>query len=222
MRAMGLLSRLFGRSATADADSRGESVAARMDALAALETWWSSESLRRRVRDMFFAVQRSWIEHDPAIAEPYLAPQMAARQRLRIEGLVRQHRTHMLENPLIEDLDFVEAEEAPAPRAVARLEISMVETISDSRTGAVVAGAPRLKIMRVEYWVLVRHDGAWRLADVEMEDEGGRHLTAPLVSERYVDLSPELLLRERYAREEITLDEFEADMGRLLGSDPTY
>ncbi len=47
-------------------------------------------------------------------------------------------------------------------------------------------------------------------------------MSAPLVSERYVDLSPELLLRERYAREEITLDEFEAQMARVLGSDPTY
>ncbi len=219
---MGLFSRLFGGGAAAGADVRGESVAARMDALAGLEGWWSSESVRRRVRDIFFAVQRSWIERDAPIAEPCLTPQLAARQRLRIEGLVRQDRIHMLENPLIEDLDFVEAKEAPVPRVVARLEISMVETISDSRTGEVVAGAPRLKIMRVEYWSLERHDGAWRLADVEMQDEGGRHLAAPLVSERYVDLSPEMILRERYARDEITLDEFEAEMGRLLGSDPAY
>lgn len=219
---MGLFSRLFGGNPDAHADTRGESVAGRMDALAGLEAWWSSESVRRRVRDIFFAVQRSWIERDAPIAEPYLTPQLATRQRLRIEGLVRQDRVHMLENPLIEDLDFVEAEEAPEPRVVARLEISMVETISDSRTGAVVAGAPRRKIMRVEYWVLARHDGAWCLADVEMEDEGGRHLAAPLVSERYVDLSPEMILRERYARDEITLDQFETEMGRLLGSDPTY
>ena len=219
---MGLFSRLFGGNPDAHADTRGESVAGRMDALAGLEAWWSSESVRRRVRDIFFAVQRSWIERDAPIAEPYLTPQLAARQRLRIEGLVRQDRVHMLETPLIEDLDFVEAEEAPEPRVVARLEISMVETISDSRTGAVVAGAPRRKIMRVEYWVLARHDGAWCLADVEMEDEGGRHLAAPLVSERYVDLSPEMILRERYARDEITLDQFETEMGRLLGSDPTY
>lgn len=218
---MGLFSRLF-RRRRVDADARGGLVAAHMDALAGLEAWWSSEGLRRRVRDMFFAVQRSWIERDPAIAEPVLTPQLAARQRLRIEGLVRQHRIHMLENPLIEDLDFVEAADTPAPRVVARLELSMVETITDTRTGAVVAGAPRRKITRVEYWVLIRHGDAWCLADVEMQDEGGRHLAAPLVSERYIGLSPELLLRERYAREEITLDEFETGMGRLLGGDPTY
>ena len=76
--------------------------------------------------------------------------------------------------------------------------------------------------MRVDYWVLARHDGAWCLADVEMEDEGGRHLAAPLVSERYVDLSPEMILRGWCARDEITLDQFETEMGRLLGSDPTY
>ena len=220
---MGLLSRLFGRRAgDGDHESRGRSVAAHMDALAGLEGWWSSESLRRRVRDTFFAVQRSWIERDPGIGEPYLTPELAARQRLRIEGLVRQHRVHMLENPLIEDLDFVTVDESPEPRVVVRLLLSMVETVLDSRTGVVVAGAPRLKIMRVEYWVLSRHADAWCLADVEMQDEGGRHLAAPLVSERYLAGSPELLLRERYAREEITLDEFEAEMGRLLGSDPTY
>lgn len=218
---MGFLRRIFG-GGTPDREERGAGAAAHMDALAGLEPWWSSEAVRRRVRDIFFAVQRSWIERAPDIAEPYLTPALAARQRLRIEGLIRQNRIHMLENPLIEDLDFALAEESPAPRVVARLELSMVETITDSGTGQVVAGAPRLKIGRVEYWVLARHGDAWCLADVEMEGEGGRHMTAPLVSERYVDLSPEMLLRERYAREEITLEEFEARMAELLGSDPTY
>jgi hypothetical protein len=218
---MGLLSRLFGREG-ADHEARGRDVAAHMDSLAGLEGWWSSEGLRRRVRDTFFAVQRSWIERDPAIGEPYMTPALAARQRLRIEGLLRQRRIHMLENPLIEDLDFVSVEESPEPRVVVRLLLSMVETVLDSDTGAVVAGAPRLKINSVEYWVLTRHGDAWCLADVEMEDEGGRHLAPPLVSDRYLADSPELLLRERYAREEITIEEFEKQMEELLGSDPTY
>jgi predicted lipid-binding transport protein (Tim44 family) len=218
---MGLLSRLFGR-ARPDHESRGQDIAAHMDSLAGLDGWWSSEALRRRVRDIFFAVQRSWIERDPAIGEPYMTPALMARQRLRIEGLVAQRRIHMIENPLIEDLDFVAVDESPEPRVVARLLLSMVETVVDSGTGAVVAGAARRTITRVEYWVLARHGDAWCLADVEMQDEGGRHLAAPLVSDRYLADSPELLLRERYAREEITLDEFETRMGELLGNDPTY
>ena len=48
-----------------------------------------------------------------------MAAQLAASQRLRIEGLVRQHRVHQLENPLIEDLDFVAVEETP-PRVTTR------------------------------------------------------------------------------------------------------
>jgi hypothetical protein len=218
---MGLLSRLFGRGRP-DHEALGRDVAAHMDSLAGHEGWWSSEALRRRVRDAFFAVQRSWIERDPGIGEPFMTPGLTARQRLRIEGLVHQRRIHMLENPLIEDLDFVAVDESPEPRVVARLVLSMVETVLDSDTRAVVAGAPRVKISRIEYWVLIRHDDAWCLADVEMEDEGGRHLAAPLVSDRYFAGSPELLLRERYAREEITLEEFEARMGELLGNDPIY
>lgn len=219
---MGLLTRLFGGRAGADHEDRGRSIAAHMDALAGLDGWWSSEGARRRVRDAFFAVQRSWIERDPSIGAPYLTDAMAARQAMRIEGLVRQRRIHMLENPLIEDLDFVDAEESPAPRVVVRLLLSMVETVLDSESGAVVAGARRRKIHRVEFWVLARDAGEWRLADVEMEDEGGRHLAAPLVSERYLAGSPELLLRERYARDEITMGEFEERMEELLGRDPGF
>lgn len=218
---MGLLSRLFG-GRDAVLEERGTNVAAHMDALAGLDGCWSSETVRRRIRDIFFAVQRSWVERSPEIGEPYLTPQMAARQRLRIEGLLRQGRVHMLENPLIEDLDFVDLDESPSPRVVARLVISMVETIVDAETDAVVAGAPRRKIHRVEFWVLTDEGGGWRLADVEMQDEGGRHLSAPLVSERYAELSPESMLRERYAREEIGLDEFEAGMERLLREGPAY
>jgi predicted lipid-binding transport protein (Tim44 family) len=218
---MGLLGRLFGGGG-GDAEERGGDVAAHLDALAGLEEWWSSEALRRRVRDVFFAVERSWIERDPEIAAGAMTPELLARQRLRIEGLVRQHRVHMLENPLIEDLDFVQALESPEPRVVARLHLSMVETIRDSRDGTLVAGRPLAKLERTEYWTFVRGGDAWLLSDVEQEDEGGRHMAAPLVSGRYAELSPESVLRERYAREEITLEDFERDMGRVLGSDPQY
>jgi predicted lipid-binding transport protein (Tim44 family) len=217
---VGLLGRLLGGGD--DAEERGGDVVAHLDALAGLEDWWSSESLRRRVRDVFFAVERSWIERDAEIGAGAMTPALMARQRLRIEGLVRQHRVHMLENPLIEDLDFVRVDEGPEPRVVARLRLSMVETIRDSRDGALVAGQPLAKLERTEYWTFARGGGAWLLADVEQEDEGGRHVGAPLVSQRYAELSPESVLRERYAREEITLEEFEREMGRLLGSDPTY
>jgi hypothetical protein len=220
---MGLLSRLFtGGTRAEDHESRGRSVAAYMDALAGLEGCWSSESLRRRIRDTFFAVQRSWIERDPEIGRPYMTPSLALRQRMRIEGLINQNRIHMLENPLIEDLDFVSAEDSPAPRVVVRLLLSMVETVLDSETDAVVAGARRLKIHRVEYWVMTHQDGAWCLNDVEMQDEGGRHLAAPLVSERYLLDCPELLLRERFAREELSMGEFEEQMERLLREGPAY
>ncbi|MEQ9092815.1 MAG: TIM44-like domain-containing protein, partial [Miltoncostaeaceae bacterium] len=164
---MGLLTRLLGREELHEV--RGSNVAAHMDALAGLEGCWSSETVRRRVRDIFFAVQRSWVERSPDIGEPYLTAQMATRQELRIDGLLRQGRVHMLENPLIEDLDFVDLDESPHPRVVARLMVSMVETIMDADTDAVVAGAPRQKIHRVEYWVLTNEGDGWRLADVEMQ-----------------------------------------------------
>lgn len=218
---MGLLGRLFG-GGRPSAEERGGGVVAHLDALAGIDDWWSAEALRRRVRDVFFAVQRSWIERDPEVGAPFMTPDLLARQRLRIEGLVRQNRVHMLENPLIEDLDFVDVTEGPEPRVVARLDISMVETIRDSRDGSVVAGAPLSSFRRTEFWVFTRAGDEWLLADVEREDEGGRHLVAPLVSERYAELSPESVLRERYARDEITLAEFEREMARLLGSEPTY
>ena len=62
---MGLLDRLLGREPTTE--RRGEDVAARMEALSQLYDKWSTETLRRRVRDVFFAVERSWIERDPGI-----------------------------------------------------------------------------------------------------------------------------------------------------------
>ena len=66
---MGLLDRLRGGEAK---ERRGENVAARLDALAQLDRKWSSEALRRRVRDVFFAVQRSWIERDPGTSLAFL------------------------------------------------------------------------------------------------------------------------------------------------------
>ena len=56
---MGLLGRLLGREP--NAERRGEDVAGRLDALAQLDDKWSTETQRRRVRDVFFAVEPpSW------------------------------------------------------------------------------------------------------------------------------------------------------------------
>jgi uncharacterized membrane protein len=38
----------------------------------------------------------------------------------------------------------------------------------------------------------------------------------------YAELSPESVLRERYARGEIEIEEFEREMGELLGREPRY
>jgi hypothetical protein len=215
---MGLLDRLLGREPTTE--RRGEDVAARMEALSQLEDKWATETLRRRVRDVFFAVERSWIERDPAVEEPYMAAQLAASQRLRIEGLVRQHRVHQLENPLIEDLDFVAVEETP-PRVTALLDMSMVEVILDDQTQAVVAGRPNQKVRRRQFWTFDWGDADWMLADVEQPDAGARHLTAPLVGGDFAELSPEMILRERYARGDIELDQFEREMAALLQRERT-
>jgi Tim44-like domain len=215
---MGLLSRLLGREP--DPQRRGEDVAARLEALSQLDPKWSTEALRRRVRDVFFAVERSWIERDPSVGEPYMAAQLAASQRLRIEGLVRQHRVHQLENPLIEDLDFVACDET-APSVTALLNMSMVETILDADNGALVAGRAGEKVRRRQYWTFDWQDAEWKLADVEQPDAGARHLTAPMVGGDFASLSPEMILRERYARGEIELDEFEREMAALLQREPT-
>jgi hypothetical protein len=69
----------------------------------------------------------------------------------------------------------------------------------------------------------VHRDGKWLLDEVEQPGEGARHMKAPLVGGDYAQLSPEMVLRERYARDEMTLEEFEAEMAKYLAKDdPTY
>jgi hypothetical protein len=226
---VGLLDRLF-RGSTPDKEVRGEDAAARLDGLAQVDPKWSTESIRRRVRDVFFAVQRSWIERNPDIGVPYMTENLMARQRLRIEGLINQRRVHQLENPLIEDLDFARFSEGEAgavpgsshePQVVVALSVSLVETILDADTRQMVAGS-NMKIRNQEFWVFVHRNGQWLLDEVEQSEEGVRHLKAPLVGGQYANLSPEMVLRERYARGEIEIEEFEREMARLLESGPTY
>lgn len=205
-------------------------MAGRLDGLAQLDPKWSSESLRRRVRDVFFAVQRSWIERNPDIGAPYMTEPLMARQRLRIEGLVNQRRVHQLENPLIEDLDFASFKEGETgaaagsshePLVVVAISISLVETILDADSRQRVAGAGH-KERREEWWHFVHRDGSWLLDEVEQHAEGARHLKAPLVGDAYAELSPEMVLRERYARGEIEIEQFERELATLLERGPTY
>ena len=74
---------------------------------------------------------------------------------------------------------------------------------------------------RRQYWTFDWQDEAWVLADVEQPDAGARHLTAPLVGGDFAELSPEMILRERYARGDIELDQFEREMAALLQRERT-
>src|SRR3954453_9169609 len=108
---MGIFSKLFSGGRAAGKEERGEDVASRLDGLAQLDRKWSTESLRRRARDVFFAVQCSWIDPCPEIGSAYMTQQLMDRQRLRSEGLIGQYRAQQFENPLIEALHFVSFDE---------------------------------------------------------------------------------------------------------------
>jgi hypothetical protein len=84
-----------------------------------------------------------------------------------------------------------------------------------------VAGAGH-KERRSEWWHFVHRDGTWLMHEVEQAEEGARHLKAPLVGETYAQLSPESILRERYARGEIEIEQFEREMATLLERGQTY
>ena len=86
------------------------------------------------------------------------------------------------------------------PHVTALLDMSMVEMILDDPTGRLVAGRPGAKVRRRQYWTFDWRTTRWVLADVEQPDAGARHLNAPLVGGDFASLSPEMILRERYAR----------------------
>jgi hypothetical protein len=96
-----------------------------------------------------------------------------------------------------------------------------VETILDADSGALVAGHPNSKLRNKEYWTFAWRD-SWLLDEVEQPGEGARHLKAPLVGGDYAELSPESVLRERYARGEIELDEFERELAGALDRGRQY
>ncbi|HEX2015512.1 MAG TPA: hypothetical protein VGN69_02375 [Solirubrobacteraceae bacterium] len=216
--------------------SKGPDGAEQLQALAQVDPRFSPEALRRRLRDIFFAVQQSWSLRDPDLAERFVTTAFLELQRARISGLLAAHQLHELSSPLIEDLRFTGFEANPGiepdpvlgpiprdraslPRVETVLTIRMVERLLDDRSGAVLfesAGEQR----RDEQWSLV-HDGqSWRLAAVSAP--GQRSIRAPLVSDEVAKLTPEAVLRERYARGEIELDEVEREMAESLRRGPVY
>ncbi len=229
---MGLLDRLRGKGSSRGAP---DGVATELEALAQVEPYWSPETLRRRLRDIFFAVQQSWTLRDPEVAAPYVSEGFLGLQRARMAGLQSAHQIHQLESPLIEDVRFVAFEPGgdtdpdpvlgPMPsdharpaRVEAVLAIRVVERLVDEFSGAVLAGGMGEERRR-EQWSLQR-EGTWLLAGVSVP--GQRAIRAPLISDAAARLTPEAILRERYARGEIELDEVEREMAQALRRGPVY
>lgn len=221
---MGLLGRLFGRG-------RAEpTVAESLEALSQVDPKWSPETIRRRIRDAFFAVQQAWTLRDADIAAPYVTRRFLEIQRARVAGLVRAHRIHQLESPIVEDLALIAfeegwetepdpllgplpAEERELPRVEAVLAIRLVETLRDDRTQEVLAGGLGEEL-RSEQWSFVYEDG-WRLRSVGVPG-AVRQLKPPVVGDEVAKLTPESVLREKYARGEIEIEELERLMAESL------
>jgi len=226
---MGLLDRLRG-------NPKRPGVAEELQALAQVDPRFSPESIRRRLRDIFFAVQQGWSLRDSELQERYVTPAFAALQQARIAGLIAAHQVHELPSPLIEDLQFASFDPSPGvqadpvlgpipidraslPRVDAVLDIRLVERLLDDRAGTVIYSSDGEQ-RRAEQWSLV-HDGEhWMLAGVSAP--GQRSVRAPLVSDEVAKLTPEAILRERYARGEIELDEVEREMAQALRRGPVY
>jgi hypothetical protein len=231
-----MLERLFGRG-DRDDDAGKVEVADALRTLAQVDPYWSPERIRRRVKDIFFALERSWIERDPEVAAEYLTARFAALHRVRIKSLIDSHHVHRLEAPIIEELVFMGYHEAgeenadpilgplggdpSEPQVAAAIKIRMTESLRDDRDDSVISASDG-ELFEQETWALLFEKDNWMLDQVTPTEGGSRAIKAPMVSDAYAKGGPELALREQYARGEIELDDVEKKMSAALERGPVY
>jgi hypothetical protein len=131
---------------------------------------WDPESIKDRIRDVFYKVQEAWMARDQRIAKKCLSPRLFDDHKRQTDEMLMNHTKNVLEDihlnraRIVEVLDY---DDNSKDQFWVHIEGSMIDYTINDKTGDVVKGNRKKAESFKELWKFVRADHGWVLDEID-------------------------------------------------------
>lgn len=138
--------------------------------LAKVDAFWNPDSIKDRIRFVYFKVQEAWMARDQRIAKDCLSDKLF-KDHKRQTNLMKQNGTknvlqdiHLAQARIVEVLDF---NDNSKDQFWVHITGSMIDYTINDKTGEVVEGKKDKSESFKELWKFVRADHGWVLDEID-------------------------------------------------------
>lgn len=135
---------------------------------------FSENAFKESVEDMFFRIQGGWTKRDLSAVRNLLTPQMLDTFQTDINDYIVRKEFNRLENIAVRQVEIVDAVQDQGEEYITvRFLASLLDYVTDERTGNVISGSSNDPVKFLEYWTFTRKVGEknWLLAGITQEED---------------------------------------------------
>ncbi len=145
--------------------------------LAKIESSWEQESIKRRVHEVFFKIQKAWTERDQAIAKDCASENLnSLHDEWKLAEMRTQHERNVLEDIQLHKLQIVEIADYlddTKDRLWVVVHGSMIDYVVDEQTREVIRGSKSKAEKFKELWKFTCGKRGWALDEIDQDVEFG-------------------------------------------------
>jgi predicted lipid-binding transport protein (Tim44 family) len=156
------------------------------------DAYFAADELERHAIALFRAAQMAWDARDRGALAKLVGPDLLVEWNRRLDDFDRKgwhNRVEVLADPRVAYVGITNRDDDTEDRAVVRIEAQLRAYVLDSGGNKVMRkGEKDETISLVEYWTLVRSNGAWMVQSIEQRAEGDHQLDEPIVASPWSDV----------------------------------
>lgn len=133
---------------------------------------WDRDYLVGRVRQVFFWLQDAWSRQDLAHAADYVAPALAEKYHIDLEGIRARGERNVVKDPVLnsEDLEFINCHlDEGDEHVMIMIYANMLDYTVDS-SGKQISGDNQKRLYFTEFWEFYWQEDKWVLTKILQED----------------------------------------------------
>ncbi len=137
---------------------------------AKVDAFWNPDSIKDRIKFVYFKVQEAWMARDQRIAKDCLSQRLYDDHKRQTDAMLMNHTKNILESihlaqaRIVEVLDF---DDNSKDQFWVHIQGSMIDYTINDKTGDVVNGKKNKSESFKELWKFVRADHGWVLDEID-------------------------------------------------------
>lgn len=154
--------------------SSQDAVSAGLRHISDMDPSFNENAFKETVEDMFFKIQSGWTKRDLSAVRNLLMPQMLNIFQADINDYIARKQFNRLENIAVRQVEIVDAAQDQGEEYITvKFLASLLDYITDEKTGNVISGSSAEPVKFLEYWTFTRRIGErnWLLSGITQEKD---------------------------------------------------